>query len=309
MGPAKTLTLAWESLQPEWVWVPSAGGSAGDEEQRGQSEWYRNPWADSAAASGWELGSTPGSASRSLVPAPPSEAPPGFHTGFGKGMAKGMAKGYGKGYNEGINDGYGKGYDESYYKGYTEGFNDGAKSGWMIFQGRLAASSDAGSGHPGAKKYEKTKAPEPETGGTESKRKKSGKSGKTGKWFADFMAQDPPDQDKYPRFEVWIDTGWGEYQEKVNEEIRERCITQYTGQLINGATVEVKLGEEPEWQYLLIITPEADELKGKAIDNVEHHKFWDRAWERDVVGYQMPRDNDVPKKARPVRMISKPEAA
>ena len=235
---------------------------------------------------------------------------PGFHTGFGKGMAKGMAKGYGKGYNEGIKDGYSKGYDESYYKGYTEGINDGARSGWMIFQGRLAASSDAGSGHPGAKKYEKTKAPEPETGGTESKRKRSGKSGKTGKWFADFMAQDPPDQDKYPRFEVWTDSDWAEYQEKVNRELREKCCVDDSGELINSATVDVALGDpgDTEWEYIVHVVPGADEIK-TAIANVNQQKLWNKAWEQDVVGYQMQKHNDDMKKARPVRMISAPAEA
>ena len=71
----------------------------------------------------------------------------------------------------------------------------------------------------------------------------------------------------------------------------------------------MKLGEEPEWQYLVIINPDEDERKTTAIENVQHHKLWNKEWEQDVVGYQVPRDRDEPKKMRPVRMISAPEAA
>ena len=104
MGPAKN--RAWDSSQQEWVWVSSAGGSAGDGGQRGQGDWPgSNPGADSAAArDGWGLGSTPGSSSSEwwqsppYAPAPPPEVPP---SGFERGFVKGMAKGYSKGYSEG----------------------------------------------------------------------------------------------------------------------------------------------------------------------------------------------------------------
>jgi len=203
-----------------------------------------------------------------------------FTQGFAKGWEKGMAKGCAKGY----------------IKGHEEGWNEGFANGWGTCESeqKKRAWKDEEE-----EEEEKKKGP--------SKKNKKGKKGKGSwaKWMDEWIAQDPPDLNKFPRFQVWTDHEWFDFREKTQEELCQGAVVN--GEIRHSASVQYDMGGGPEYQYAVSVFPE-EEIAGEtkeeltvAVDAVSHHKHWTGG--ANICGWQA----NHKRKRRPVRVVFQAE--
>ena len=136
-------------------------------------------------------------------------------------------------------------------------------------------------------------------------------------WYDNFMKKDPPDQNKFPRFQCWTDHDWSDFQEKVNDELRNRCVQD--GIIVNTGAVEVDMGsyQGAEFKYLVTVAQETNnhERVQEAIESKQHQANWEDDYAADCVGWQQKAAGDdmegseTKEKFRPVRIIRGPDEA
>ena len=122
-------------------------------------------------------------------------------------------------------------------------------------------------------------------------------------WYDAYLARDPPVEDMFPRFQVWNDHDWTDYQERVNQSLRD---SRY-------AMVDLGAFEEVVYRYEVHVVEEGsqdhDEVEC-AVNHVKHHKLWKNdEFEHQVVGWQINVEEDGAKKTTtntPVRKLTSP---
>ena len=126
------------------------------------------------------------------------------------------------------------------------------------------------------------------------------------------MDEDPPDMNKFPRFQVWTDRVWEDFQEKVNITLRQNCCED--GDVTNAGSATVDFGSfdgENDWKYEVHVVPSGDDDRVKAaIEGMSRQKAWSNDFEADVIGWQEKLGDAMgdKEKLRPVRIIRGAEA-
>ena len=241
------------------------------------------PWEYSKGAKGgWGMEWAP--ASKGVPPPPPkgkSKGPPPVTYGA-------PSTNYGNGFRDGQHVGWSKGYNEGYEKGYYTGKGHAKGAGTSGVDNSHGSADDEGS-KPSRKKNKK---------------------GAFAQWYADFMAEDPPDKDKWPRFQCWTDQDWSDYRERNNAEMRAACVHEGSEDVDMEGTVQVDMGEYQghKYEYEVNLVPDGNthDMVQRAIDDVKHHKSWKAEFEADIVGWQKKLDADPSDKKtvlRPVRIL------
>ena len=123
-------------------------------------------------------------------------------------------------------------------------------------------------------------------------------------WYDAYLARDPPDEDMFPRFQVWNDHCWTNYQEGVNKSLRDN----------NFAEVDLGTIEEKAYKYHVQVVDDVswDEDVEIAVNNVRHHHFWQNdEFKHQVVGWQSRVQEEGAKKTknRPVRRLTNPDVS
>ena len=203
------------------------------------------------------------------------------------------------GYEKGFRDGWQKGHNEGLACGYGVGYARGMDAGWE--QCVEAAEERTALGKIAARAGEDDDDEEPEA-------KKATRKNKQKRLYSDwcdaYLARDPPVEDIFPRFQVWNDYRWTDYQEKVNQSLRD---SRY-------AKVDLGAIEEVAYQYEVHVVEEGsqdhDEVQG-AVRNVKHHKCWQLEFPPQVVGWQSKFEEEGLKKTktRPVRKLTSPDVS
>ena len=214
-----------------------------------------------------------------MAPPPPTVVPPGYGKGFHDGWQKD--------HNEGLPCGYGKGYARGMDASWEKGVAAFLEERTALRKGAARAGEDDDDEEPEAKKA------------TRKKKQKLYSD-----WYDAYLARDPPVEDSFPRFQVWNDHGWTDYQEKVNKSLRD---SRY-------ARVDLGAIEEVVYQYEVHVVEEGsqdhDEVQG-AVRNVKHHKCWQLEFPPQVVGWQSKFEEEGVKKTktRPVRKLTSPDVS
>jgi hypothetical protein len=276
---------------PSWGSSDSGKGTGMGTGKGGPTGEYSHGWSSSDA--GWD-GSCSGKGTRkggstgeyshgwspyAVAPPPPTVVPPGY--------GKGFRDGWQKGHNEGLPCGYGKGYARGMDASWEKGVAAFLEERTALRKGAARAGEDDDDEEPEAKKA------------TRKKKQKLYSD-----WYDAYLARDPPVEDSFPRFQVWNDHGWTDYQEKVNKSLRD---SRY-------ARVDLGAIEEVVYQYEVHVVEEGsqdhDEVQG-AVRNVKHHKCWQLEFPPQVVGWQSKFEEEGVKKTktRPVRKLTSPDVS
>ena len=289
-------TLGWSGSDAGWdakgtrkgdpSWGSSDAGWGGMGTGKGGPSWGSSDAVGDGSCSGkgTRKGGSTGERSHGwsspYAPPPPTFVPPGYEKGFRDGWQKG--------HNEGLPCGYGKGYARGMDASWEKGVAAFLEERTALGKGAARAGEDDDDEEPEAKKA---------TRKNKQKRLYSD-------WCDAYLARDPPVEDIFPRFQVWNDYRWTDYQEKVNQSLRD---SRY-------AKVDLGAIEEVAYQYEVHVVEEGsqdhDQVQG-AVRNVKHHKCWQLEFPPQVVGWQSKFEEEGLKKTktRPVRKLTSPDVS
>ena len=214
------------------------------------------------------------------------ETQPGWERQEGKRW-EGKATDFSEHFNEGWWWGYNVGYRQGHRDGEREGIAKGWGKGWADCQEDPSWAEEYSSANGSGKQKKKGKK----------------RAGAWNQWHKDYQAQDPVDMETYPRFQVWVDSGWSDLHEATNEKIRRHACDEET--IRHNTEEEIDLGGD-EGKYMIHIfekPSEIDEVQ-EAIETMRRQKPWNWDWEKNVVGYQAPMGRRETKpRLRPVRIV------
>ena len=124
-------------------------------------------------------------------------------------------------------------------------------------------------------------------------------------WYAAYLACDPPGDDMFPRFQVWNDHDWTDYQAGVSKSLLDEQFAEVDLGTFEGVAYkyEVHVVDDLSWEH--------EDVDG-AVNNVKHHKKWrNDEFEPQVVGWQSKVQEEGAKKTktRPVRRLTNPDVS
>ena len=80
--------------------------------------------------------------------------------------------------------------------------------------------------------------------GTGGDRRRTNQSiGQYRKWYLEYIGTDPVNLETFPRFQVWNDHDWTDYQEGINSKLRNHSVREGSHASEYSATAQVDLGE------------------------------------------------------------------